>query len=52
MNTENTKYIDRIKRREELDGGNKVVPRTAPRSPSFATSSCLSCGESECVSDG
>ena len=32
MNTENKKYIDRIKRGEELDDGSKEVPRTAPSS--------------------
>jgi hypothetical protein len=38
-NTENKKYIDRVKRIEELAGGSKVVSRTAPSSPSFAASS-------------
>lgn len=32
MNTENKKYIDRIKRGEELDDGSKEVPRTTPSS--------------------
>ena len=32
MNTENKKYMDRIKRGEELDDGSKEVPRTAPSS--------------------
>ena len=32
MNTENKKYIDGIKRGEELDDGSKEVPRTTPSS--------------------
>lgn len=42
MNTENKKYIDRIKRGEELDDGSKEFPGQLQALFSL-------CGESECV---
>jgi len=30
MSAENKRYIDRIRKGEELDDGSKEVPRTAP----------------------
>ena len=41
MNTENKKYIDRVKRGEELDDGSKEVPGQL-QAPLTAPSSLLS----------